>query len=81
VRILTDHRNLEYFTTTKQLNRRQARWSGMLSRSNFKIAYRPGKQGQEPAALTNISRTSCHTSSDATCDLKKRTIIIIQWLL
>ena len=25
--ILTDHKNLEYFTSTKKLNRRQARWS------------------------------------------------------
>lgn len=55
VRILTDHRNLEYFTTTKQLNRRQARWSEMLSRFNFKIVYRPGKQGQKPDALTRRS--------------------------
>lgn len=55
VRILTDHCNLEYFTTTKQLNRRQARWSEMLSRFNFKIVYRPGKQGQKPDALTRRS--------------------------
>jgi hypothetical protein len=54
-RILTDHRNLEYFTTTKQLNRRQARWSEMLSRFNFKIVYRPGKQGEKPDALTRRS--------------------------
>jgi len=27
VSILTDHQNLKYFTTTKQLNRRQVRWS------------------------------------------------------
>lgn len=55
VRILTDHRNLEYFTTTKQLDRRQARWSEMLSRFNFKIVYRPGKKGQKPDALTRRS--------------------------
>ncbi|KAG0159950.1 hypothetical protein PDIDSM_7477 [Penicillium digitatum] len=46
------HRNLEYFTTTKLLNRRQARWSEFLSRFNFKITYRPGKQGAKPDALT-----------------------------
>lgn len=43
IRILTDHRNLEYFTTSKLLNRRQARWSEFLSRFNFRIQYRPGK--------------------------------------
>ncbi|KAG0153387.1 hypothetical protein PDIDSM_5240 [Penicillium digitatum] len=52
---ITDHRNLEYFTTTKLLNRRQARWSEFLSRFNFKITYRPGKQGAKPDALTRRS--------------------------
>lgn len=56
IRILTDHRNLEYFTTTKLLNRRQARWSEFLSRFNFRIQYRPGKQGQKPDSLTRRSK-------------------------
>ena len=40
---------------TKLLNRRQARWSEFLSRFNFKIVYRPGKQGAKPDALTRRS--------------------------
>jgi hypothetical protein len=55
IRILSDHRNLEYFMTTKMLNRRQARWSEFLSRYNFRIIYRPGKQGEKPDALTRRS--------------------------
>jgi transposase InsO family protein len=55
VKVITDHRNLEYFMTTKLLNRRQARWSEFLSRFNFKIVYRPGKQGIKPDALTRRS--------------------------
>jgi hypothetical protein len=55
ITVITDHRNLEYFTTTKLLNRRQARWSEFLSRFNFKIIYRPGKQGIKPDALTRRS--------------------------
>ena len=55
VKVITDHRNLEYFMTTKLLNRRQARWSEFLSRFNFKIVYRPGKQGAKPDALTRRS--------------------------
>ncbi|KAG0153116.1 hypothetical protein PDIDSM_2075 [Penicillium digitatum] len=31
---------------------REARWSEFLSRFNFKITYRPGKQGAKPDALT-----------------------------
>jgi len=55
IEVLSDHKNLEYFTTTKLLNRRQARWSEFLSRFNFKIKYRPGKAGGKPDALTRRS--------------------------
>jgi hypothetical protein len=55
IKVLSDHRNLEYFMSTKMLNRRQARWSEFLSRFNFKIIYRPGKQGEKPDALTRRS--------------------------
>ncbi|KAE8217688.1 hypothetical protein CF319_g8282 [Tilletia indica] len=40
--ILSDHRNLEYFTTTQQLNRRQAGWSEKLQDYNFSIIHVPG---------------------------------------
>jgi hypothetical protein len=43
IKVLSDHRNLEYFMSTKSLNRLQARWSEILSRFNFVITYRPGK--------------------------------------
>ena len=52
VNVLSDHRSLEYFMTTKELNRRQARWSEFLSEFQFTITYRPGKQGTKPDALT-----------------------------
>jgi hypothetical protein len=54
--VLSDHKNLQYFTTTKQLSHRQARWSEYLSRFNFTITYRPGKQGEKPDALTRRSQ-------------------------
>ena len=55
ISVLTDHKNLEYFTTTKLLNRRQARWAQFLSQFNFKIVYRPGKSGAKPDSLTRRS--------------------------
>ncbi|SPC62447.1 uncharacterized protein UHOD_11534 [Ustilago sp. UG-2017b] len=55
VQVLTDHRSLEYFTTTKQLNRRQARWSELLSNFDFVIQYRPGAQAGLPDTLTRRS--------------------------
>ena len=55
VEVITDHKNLEYFMSTKQLSRRQARWSEFLSRFNYQITYRPGKAGGKPDALTRRS--------------------------
>ena len=50
--IITDHKNLQYFTTTKALNQRQVRWSEFLSQFNFRIVYRPGSQAARPDALS-----------------------------
>lgn len=50
--IFTDHKNLTYFTTTKQLNRRQVRWSELLGQYKFRIAYTPGKDNGRADALS-----------------------------
>jgi RNase H-like domain found in reverse transcriptase len=42
VEVLTDHKALEYFISTKALSARQACWAEVLSQYNFKILYRPG---------------------------------------
>jgi len=50
--VLSDHHTLEYFATSKQLSRRQARWSEFLSGFDYVIRYRPGKLTGKPDALT-----------------------------
>ena len=50
--IYTDHKNLEYFTTTKVLNRRQSRWAELIANYDFKIVYRPGKSMGKPDAMS-----------------------------
>ena len=50
--VVTDHKNLEYFCTTRILSRRQARWSTFLSSFNMVIRFRPGRLGTKPDALT-----------------------------
>jgi len=55
VQVYSDHQNLEYFTTTKDLNRRQARWAQELAGINFRIYYRPGTKNGKPDALSRRS--------------------------
>jgi hypothetical protein len=55
ISVYTDHKNLEYFTTTKILNRRQARWAQELAGYDFKIFYRPGSANGKPDALSRRS--------------------------
>lgn len=50
--ILSDHKALEYFMTTKALNARQARWAEILSEFNFLIKYRPGNSNMAADALS-----------------------------
>ena len=52
VDIITDHKNLEYFSTMKVLNCHQACWSEYLCQFNFIIRFWPGKLGAKLDALT-----------------------------
>ena len=67
INVVTDHRNLEYFMSSKQLSRRQARWSEFLSRFDFVIKYRPGSQ----CRADGLSRRPQDKASDANDDRKK----------
>ena len=53
--IFTDHKNLLHFTTTKELNRRQVRWSELLGQYKFQIKYTPGKDNGRADALSRRS--------------------------
>lgn len=52
VQVLTDHKNLVYFTTTRTLNRRQARWSTFLADYDFEILFQPGTRHGKADALS-----------------------------
>ena len=52
VKVLTDHKGLEYFMTTKKLTPRQARWAEFLSEFNFIVTYQSGKKNDKADALT-----------------------------
>src|ERR1700726_702205 len=52
IQVITDHKNLLWFTETKVYNRRQARWAEKLSHFDFAITYRPSPLGAQPDALS-----------------------------
>lgn len=51
-KVITDHKNLEYFMKPRMLNERQIRWSLLLGRYNLELLYRPGKQNVRADALS-----------------------------
>src|SRR5882757_5305197 len=52
VEIWTDHKNLEYFMTSQNLTRRQARWSLLLGEYFFTLHHKPGRVNDAPDALS-----------------------------
>ncbi|QRW26231.1 Retrotransposable element Tf2 protein [Rhizoctonia solani] len=52
VQVLTDHKNLEYFSTSQSLNKQQIRWANFLVNYNFQIIYRPGAQNKKADILS-----------------------------
>jgi len=52
ITVHSDHHNLLWFTETKVYNRRQAQWAEKLSKFDFVIVFRPGKDGGKPDVLS-----------------------------
>ncbi|MBW0591574.1 hypothetical protein O181_131289 [Austropuccinia psidii MF-1] len=50
--VLTDHRSLQYFMSSKVLTHLQAHWAEFLSEFHFIITYRPGRLATLPGALS-----------------------------
>ena len=75
VDVITDHRALEYFMTTKKLTRRQARWAELLSQYNFQIVYRPGRLNERADALSRRSQDRPATAADARVQHQMQTLL------
>ncbi|KAI1006277.1 hypothetical protein K3495_g1940 [Podosphaera aphanis] len=72
--VLTDHQNLEHFTT-KKLNSRQVCWNELLADFDFKIVFRPGIKGSKPDALTRISADKPSESTDSRNEHQFQTLL------
>src|SRR5258707_907900 len=60
--MVTNHKNLEYFMSSKKLSCRQARWAEFLGQFNMKVRFRPGRLGSKPDAQTR--RWDVYTEGD-----------------
>ena len=80
VKVLSDHQNLEYFMITKELNRRQIRWAELLSEFNFKIKFRPGKQGAKSDVLIRRSQDLPKGTEDERIEYQKQTMLRLDQL-
>ena len=61
--VITDHKNMEWWTTMRDLNCRQARWALYLSRFDFKVTYRKGESMQADA-LSRFAKDHVHDRED-----------------
>jgi hypothetical protein len=52
IEVFTDHKNLEYFSTSKTLTWQQVQWSKYLNAFNLSLHFWPGKLGVKPDVLT-----------------------------
>jgi hypothetical protein len=73
--IVTDHKNLQTFATTKQLSPRHMRWSEFLSRFNFRITYKPGTLNTRPDALSRKPEDVPTSENDDRLRARRRALI------
>src|SRR5712691_10200420 len=50
--VFLDHKNMEYFNSSKILNRRQHCWAEFLQPFNFKVVYREGRLNEKADVLS-----------------------------
>ena len=68
VEVLTDHKALEYFMSTKVLSTRQACWAETLSQYNFKILYSPGSTNKaDPLTWMDMDMDMLNCMKDSIC--------------
>ena len=70
--VYTDHQNLQYFTTSKVLNRRQARWAELFASYHFNLVHRAGTlQGK----TDSMSRRSDYAVGSKASDSQPQTLL------
>ena len=75
-KVWTNHKNLEYFMTSQNLNRRQARWALYLSRFDFLLKHIPGSKMGKADGLSR--RSDWEKGGEG--DNKERTLLKLEWM-
>jgi len=74
--IWTDHKNLEYFMSSQNLNCRQARWALYLSRFDFVLKHIPGSKMGKADGLSRRSDWEKGVEGDN----EERTLLKLEWV-
>jgi hypothetical protein len=64
IKILIDHKNLEYFMFTKQLNRKQNKWAQFLADFHFVIIYLSKKSNEKVDSLIKRAKNVSDKKND-----------------
>ncbi|KAI0993806.1 hypothetical protein K3495_g14378, partial [Podosphaera aphanis] len=78
--ILTDHKNLKYFMSSRRLSERQVRWSQLLSQFNFKLVFRAGKLAGRPDALSRRPQDVPKSMEDPRLKEREFTLLKKEWI-
>lgn len=71
--ILTDHKNLQCFTTKRTLTERPIRWKSFLdSLPDIKSRYRSGKEANRPDALSRLEQDTPTDQNDHRLQYRKK---------
>ena len=79
--ILSDHRNLQYFMTSRKLSERQVRWSQVLSQFDFRLKFRAGEDSQRPDALSRREQDMPHGVDDDRLKEREFQLLKDNWLI
>ncbi|KAL5594252.1 uncharacterized protein BROUX77_006207 [Berkeleyomyces rouxiae] len=79
-KILTDHRNLQYFMTTRKLSERQVRWSQTLSEYDFQLEFRAGVKNGKPDALSRREQDTPQGEDDERLKSRIMKLVKDHWL-
>ncbi|KAI0996107.1 hypothetical protein K3495_g12074 [Podosphaera aphanis] len=78
--ILSDHKNLQYFMSTRKLSERQVRWSYTLSQFDFLLKFRAGKCCQRPDALSRREQDMPINADDERLKSREMQLIKNSWM-